>query len=424
MLKIGLYFPNAGIGDIDCSMPHLANPGIGGTQYCFLLLGYYLLKFYPNEIDVVYYSNKKIHLFDKAYNELVDGLLPAIHLSEKNNNDYFIIPPLTNEEYISLINVKQPIILWAHNYLFSDTAKILYSLDCIKSVVFVGKQQYDRYIDHKLINKSTYIYNMLNDPIGYHIKVDPDSKNVVYIGALIPAKGFHLLARIWKSILKECPDAKLQVIGLGSLYSRDEELGTYGLAEKNYENEFLSYLLDKEGHILPSVQFLGILGFEKFDIFQQAAVGVINPSARTETFGMGIIEMNFCCLPVVTLCKNGFPDTIMDGETGFLANSLSGIKNDIISLLNEPTKRVKMGNSAKEFSKRFAPDTIVQEWMSLFQTLKTGKIPYFKPTNYYCNNFKWLRMIIRCLRFNWGLRFIPSLIACETFVYRLLKLFK
>ena len=419
MFKIGLYFPNSGIGDVDCSTPHLSNPGIGGTQYCFLLLGYYLLRLFPYDVEVVYYSNKKMRLFDRADNELVVGLSQAIALSENRGNDYFIIPQLTFGEYASLKNVKQSIILWAHNYLFADAANIISSLVCIKSVVFVGKQQYDRYIDHDIIYKSTYIYNMLNDSLGADVRSNPESKNVVYIGALIPSKGFHLLAQIWKSILEECPSAKLQVIGLGSLYSRNEELGTYGLAEKNYENKFISYLSDQDGHIIPSVHFLGILGIEKYDVFQEAAVGVINPSARTETFGMGIIEMNFCQLPVVTLCKNGFPDTIIDGKTGILAKNLSGIKKSIINLLNNAEKRIQMGVEAKEFSKKFAPEDIVNEWMLLFHILQKGSIPYLKPTNYYNNNWKWLRICIRYLRFNLGLRFIPSLISVETFVYKL-----
>lgn len=37
--------------------------------------------------------------------------------------------------------------------------------------------------------------------------------------------------------------------------------------------------------------------------FLSSSVGVVNPSARTETFGMGAIEMNCAGLPVVTLGK-------------------------------------------------------------------------------------------------------------------------
>ena len=58
---------------------------------------------------------------------------------------------------------------------------------------------------------------------------------------------------------------------------------------------------------------------------KNTSVGVVNPSARTETFGMGAIEMNCAGLPVVTLGKNGYPDTIENGVTGYLCHSYKEI---------------------------------------------------------------------------------------------------
>lgn len=420
-MKIGLYFPNVGISNIDLSIPHLSNPGIGGTQYCFLLLGYYLLEYYSEEIEITYYSNIKCNLFKNAQNEIVDGLLHTIHLSAVNKNDFLIIPQLNYGEYLLMQEVEHPIIVWAHNYILNDDANLIASLSCIKSVVFVGRQQYDRYIDHDIIKKSTYIYNMLNDTIG-DIIPDAKSKTVVYMGALIPSKGFHLLAKIWKDILEECPTAKLQVIGGGCLYSRNSLLGVHGYAEQSYEEHFLSYLTDCNGEILPSVDFLGILGNEKYQFFQKAAVGVLNPSARTETFGMGIVEMAFCKLPVVTLGKNGFLDTVLNGQTGILGKNLNDIKNAIIYLLNTPEKRLLMGKSAKSFADNFSPLKITKVWMGLFRILRdNNELPYIYPETAFYNNFKWLRICNRIVRFNMGLHFVPSVLALETIVFKLIK---
>ena len=36
-MNIGFYFFDKGLSGVDCSRPDLGNPGVGGTQYCFLL---------------------------------------------------------------------------------------------------------------------------------------------------------------------------------------------------------------------------------------------------------------------------------------------------------------------------------------------------------------------------------------------------
>ena len=48
---------------------------------------------------------------------------------------------------------------------------------------------------------------------------------------------------------------------------------------------------------------------------------------------MGAIEMNCAGLPVVTLGKNGYPDTIENGVTGYLCHSYKGIADKIVFLL-------------------------------------------------------------------------------------------
>ena len=62
---------------------------------------------------------------------------------------------------------------------------------------------------------------------------------VTYVGSLTKGKGFHVLAKEWKNILKAVPDAELYVLGSGKLYDNKAELGEYGLAEKTYENNLL-----------------------------------------------------------------------------------------------------------------------------------------------------------------------------------------
>ncbi|MCS2551289.1 hypothetical protein [Bacteroides faecis] len=48
------------------------------------------------------------------------------------------------------------------------------------------------------------------------------------------------------------------------------------------------------------MKFLGVVGEGKEEIFRKASVGIVNPSGRTETFGMGVVDGE-ARLPVVTI---------------------------------------------------------------------------------------------------------------------------
>lgn len=91
---------------------------------------------------------------------------------------------------------------------------------------------------------------------------------MTYVGGLYPAKGVHYLTQAWPEVLSEFPDAKLNIIGSGKLYSRDFNLGTFGIAESSFEKQLLEPLLDENGDIIPSVRFWGVLGPEKKQILQ------------------------------------------------------------------------------------------------------------------------------------------------------------
>lgn len=422
--KIGFYMSDSGLYGVDLGNPYQGNPGVGGTQYCFLMLIYSLIK----------YSNFEIFIFSCGFNlkypegatvVQIKDIEDALRKSKALNLDFLLLKTISEPEiYDTIEKIGQKVICWSHNYILSNVAKKIAESEFIVANVFVGKQQYDRYIDHPVINKSACIFNMLTDP-SLDISIDENSKIVCYMGSLVPSKGFHVLAMMWKDILKEVPDAILHVIGSGKLYTRKSKLGSLGVADAKYEEYFTPYL-SENGKLLDSVKFLGILGKEKYIEFAKSAVGVVNPTARTEIFSISIMEMASMKLPVVTLNKNGFPDSILNGKTGILANSQQGIKDGIIYLLKNKSSRLTMGENAKNYIKNFTPEKILPQWLDLFENLKKGLIKqrYSSPVRPYTNNFKFIRILNRFLRFNLGLRFLPPLISVETFVYNIYRKFR
>ena len=95
---------------------------------------------------------------------LVNGLNDVSKIAKKA--DILVISsrrdgnPLPQTFFNQLDENKVKTVLWGHNYYYSDYCNRIANCNAIKANVFVGRQQYDRYVDHKIILKSTYIYNM------------------------------------------------------------------------------------------------------------------------------------------------------------------------------------------------------------------------------------------------------------------------
>ncbi|KAB5106749.1 glycosyltransferase, partial [Bacteroides thetaiotaomicron] len=222
-------------------------------------------------------------------------------------------------------------------------------------------------------------------------------------------------------VLNRIPEAKLLVMGSGKLYG-EAELGKLGIASTKYEQLLEKYILDTQGNIIPSVKFLGVVGEGKEEIFRKASVGIVNPSGRTETFGMGVVEMGEARLPVVTIGKNGYFDTVQSGKSGILSKSLDTMADDIVKLLTDHSLNKKMGDEAKRNNQRFLPSVIGPQWDVLLEDIysDTLKFEILKPSRPYSNNFKWIRICISKIRFGLGIRYIPSMIKIESYLVKLL----
>lgn len=265
----------------------------------------------------------------------------------------------------------------------------------IVAYVCVGKQQYGMLYDEKIFHKATYIYNSFDCSL-YKALGQKKENIVAFLGGVYPVKGLHILAKAWKQIKKRVPDAKLYIIGSAKLYNKKNKLGKYGLAQADYEKTFIQYLLDDKKRIQKDVYLLGTLGGEeKLAIMDKVKVGVMNPSATTETFGYSAVEFEALGVPVVTKAKNGLFDTVKHGRTGLLFHTQKGLVEYVVKLLTDETLNKKLGNNGIQFVRTtFDINDIVDEWYKLFLNLKhkkaIGKRLYIKD---FLHNYIWLRGI-------------------------------
>ncbi|MDC5850455.1 glycosyltransferase family 4 protein [Vibrio europaeus] len=427
--KVAFYLENVSIPNVDLSSPHFGNPGCGGTEYLFVALPYYLKVLAGDHCEPIILANCTLYLPEEVVSHQVLDVEDAARQAKHLGCQFFVYRPRRNIQasLLKLIdNIELSSIAWAHITPKEDHLRAMSETRFLKSLVCVEHEQHDMAKDSSIWKKLTYIVNLF-DLNGFrsNVHASKDPNLVVYLGALVPQKGFHGLAKIWPEILKECPKAKLDVIGSGSLYGEQDRFGPWGIAEKNYEEtHIIPYLSDGNGNVMSSVRFLGRLGSEKKEIISRAAVGVPNPLGQTENCPGSSLEFQALGTPVVSVRKNGLIDTVKDKETGLLSNSESELIRNICKLLRESEYSQRLGENGISFvDERYNCPKVVSEWLDLFSSLENGKRPkVFKLKNNYFDHHKYLIFANQYMQRAFG-RFVcwPSVIYVKTKIIQLIS---
>lgn len=426
--KVALFLDNSGCSNKDVSKPWLGNPGIGGTQFNIITLSYYYNKYF-DDVEFIYYLLRDQSLHEGVSYYVVHSLKDAIEHSKKIAVDIFIYRPLVNDEYRKVLEQSSDtnIVLWAHNTPFGHL-DLISKKSNVKRYVPVATEQYDMLRDHDIIYKSKPIYNLFDiTPYSQESKPIERDRSVVYLGSLIKSKGFHALARNWKSILKIVPDAKLIVIGSGNLYNQNASLGKFNIASENYENEFMQYLQDDKNNLLDSVEFKGLMGTEKISIMANASVGCPNPTGVTENCPGSAIEFQAVGTPVVTGAFWGMHDTVLDGKTGYLCKYNKEFVEKICYLLQNKGVVDELGsNGIKFIEERFSPKKITTQWNELFDDIYHNNSACVLPIkdNIEYEN-KWLLEVLRIIkqRFPNVKSYIPPYIKWRRFIHKSRNIF-
>lgn len=394
------YLDNSHIST-NCSNFTQGNPGIGGTEYLFLTTSYGLQK--KDKIEENGYLlllKKEMPLPADMRYIVVGSKNAAISYCESNKIEQLVIK-FENKDYtpniFNKVSSSVKIIVWAHNVIPRHILNIIAQTKAISLIVNVGREQLDLYRDNKAFLKSTYIYNGIDiKPIKYYIDnsvpFEKRKQEVTYLGSLVYAKGFHILAKAWPEIIKACPNAHLNIIGSGTVYG-DKKLGRYGIAEENYENLFMPYLTDTNGAILPSVTFYGRMGTEKEKVLASTKVGVPNPLGHSETFCLSAVEMALWGARIVTRKYVGYLDTVPE-TAGILFEDEKDLARIVINELNL-NRYNNYINSYNYFLLYFSHNHILRKWK---ECLFCGTMYNQEPIKNKDYNYKYLREYNRILK--------------------------
>lgn len=287
-----------------------------GNRYLFhYAFKRYYKKHLAGKFDIVVDDISKIPLFTPQY---VKEPLVGISLHIHGKTLYKELPKLV-ADYIINRELKIPEV-YKGKLIFADSPSARDELIRMghapdrTALLYAG-------IDHELFRTNT------EAKTAYPL--------ISYIGRLKRYKQVDLIVKAMPIILKEFPDAVLEIGGKGDDLPNIEA----AVKEANVEN---------------NVRFLGFLSEEE-KAKAMARATITATMAEKEGWGITVIESNAAGTPVVGSNVQGLRDSIVDGKTGLLAEpgSSADLAEKIISLLKDRERLQKMEAEARAWAATF-----------------------------------------------------------------------
>ncbi len=271
-----------------------------------------------------------------------------------------------------------PVVVWDQNGPDENMADVLAASSAVKRLVCVSATQCDGVRHHPVFDKAEFIYNTVDPLFFTGAGGQRDDHNVVFLGSLTPAKGFHLLAAAWPGVRRAVPRAQLTVLGSAQLYDDHARLGPLAVAEVEYETQHLvPHLGQTRAECLEhGVHFRGLVSpVEIRESLLHSLIGVVNPNSISslETFCVGAVEMQACGAAVVGGRGGGLLETVRHRKTGILVRGHRQLEGALIELLEDPSRARAMGQRGIRFvTSRFAPGAVGDRWVRLLQDVAAG----------------------------------------------------
>lgn len=175
-----------------------------------------------------------------------------------------------------------------------------------------------------------------------------ENKQAIAVGRYTYQKGFDLLMQAWKMVYEAHPDWHLNIYGSGEReeYKRlGKELGISQVVTCH-----------------PAVSDI----YEKY---RESSIFVL--SSRYEGFGLVLAEAMSTGVPAVSFaCPCGPSDIITNGENGILVekDNFVNLADAICRLIDNAKERKIIGNKARLSSYRYSQESIMKQWILLFNS--------------------------------------------------------
>ena len=218
-------------------------------------------------------------------------------------------------------------------------------------IVFLSSNYFDSYkwfSGIEIGGKHCAIYNPADD-IFFNIGNEGSKRNtVLFVGRLSREKGLDKLLDIWSMVSPGHPDWELSIVGEGPMREYLErqavKLNLKNVCFEGYNNPIPFY---KHGRI-------------------------VCITSSTEGFPLVLVEGMACgCAPITFNSYACAKDIIDDGVNGFLVKpfDINEYANRMSRLMEDGALYDSISKGAKEKSKTFSLNTILDQWECLFESV-------------------------------------------------------
>lgn len=201
---------------------------------------------------------------------------------------------------------------------------------------------------------------------GEEVTPEPTSATaptIAWIGRMKRYKRVDVLLRAMPHVLRELPNATLELAGDGVEAPRLKALA--------------ASLPIPAGRI----RFLGTITEDQKRALLRRASLLAQPSAK-EGWGRTVLEAGAFGIPAVASNVAGLRESVRHGETGRLVppGDPTALAAEILSLLRDKTERTRLGSAAREWAARFSWDTAAAETEAIARHASERAAPSSRPT--------------------------------------------
>jgi glycosyltransferase involved in cell wall biosynthesis len=187
-----------------------------------------------------------------------------------------------------------------------------------------------------------------------------EGKLAIFVGAIIERKGVRELLDAWAVVQSHVADSTLVLVG------------PYAFGEENVNVGALNDFVTDLRKIIEARK-LRVVWVGKSDSVEllMAASDVFVFPSRREGFGNVIIEAMACGIPCVVTPMDGVAlDTVVSGETGYIAKDVQEVAEKTVKLLSDPRLAASMGARGRETAlRRFDFPAIASQYVELYESL-------------------------------------------------------
>jgi glycosyltransferase involved in cell wall biosynthesis/Tfp pilus assembly protein PilF len=178
-----------------------------------------------------------------------------------------------------------------------------------------------------------------------------DPHNIIFVGALVPHKGAHVIIETFARLKTKFPQATLDLYGGASLWGGQEYLNAEAITAQ-----------------IPGVTFHGVQSQDVIIEALRRATCAVCPSIWFEALGLASLEAQATGCPVVAFDSGGLRETMLPDETGILVKSVDSeaLEGAVARLLSDVTLARRMGERAASWIRsRFSWERVAQSVVSL-----------------------------------------------------------